>query len=147
MKQGFAAAINGVIWVIEKGVNFAIEQLNKLSIDIPDDVPVIGGTKFGFNLNKVSIPRVELARGGIVPSKTYATIGEAGKEAVLPLERNTEWMDTLAEKLAEKMGGGLGTSVDINFTGTVARLIRYLAPKISQTNKYRGKNLLTGGQV
>ena len=147
LKQGFAAAINGVIWVIEKGVNFAIEQLNKLSIDIPDDVPVIGGTKFGFNLNKVSIPRVELARGGIVPSKTYATIGEAGKEAVLPLERNTEWMDTLAEKLAEKMGGGVGTSVDINFTGTEARLIRYLAPKISQTNKYRGKNLLTGGQV
>ena len=147
LKQGFAAAINGVIWVIEKGVNFAIEQLNKLSIDIPDDVPVIGGTKFGFNLNKVSIPRVELARGGIVPSKTYATIGEAGKEAVLPLERNTEWMDTLAEKLAEKMGGGMGTSVDINFTGTEARLIRYLAPKISQTNKYRGKNLLTGGQV
>ena len=147
LKQGFAAAINGVIWVIEKGVNFAIEQLNKLSIDIPDDVPVIGGTKFGFNLNKVSIPRVELARGGIVPSKTYATIGEAGEEAVLPLERNTEWMDTLAEKLAEKMGGGMGTSVDINFTGTEARLIRYLAPKISQTNKYRGKNLLTGGQV
>lgn len=147
LKQGFAAAINGVIWVIEKGVNFAIEQLNKLSIDIPDDVPVIGGTKFGFNLSKVSIPRVELARGGIVPSKTYATIGEAGKEAVLPLERNTEWMDTLAEKLAEKMGGGMGTSVDINFTGTEARLIRYLAPKISQTNKYRGKNLLTGGQV
>ena len=147
LKQGFAAAINGVIWVIEKGVNFAIEQLNKLSIDIPDDVPVIGGTKFGFNLNKVRIPRVELARGGIVPSKTYATIGEAGKEAVLPLERNTEWMDTLAEKLAEKMGGGMGTSVDINFTGTEARLIRYLAPKISQTNKYRGKNLLTGGQV
>ena len=56
-------------------------------------------------------------------------------------------MDTLAEKLAEKMGGGMGTSVDINFTGTEARLIRYLAPKISQTNKYRGKNLLTGGQV
>nr|DAG32025.1 MAG TPA: tail tape measure protein [Bacteriophage sp.] len=147
LKQGFAAAINGVIWVIEKGVNFAIEQLNKLSIDIPDDIPVIGGTKFGFDLKKVSIPRVELARGGIVPSKTYATIGEAGKEAVLPLERNTEWMDTLAEKLAEKMGGGMGTSVDINFTGTEARLIRYLAPKISQTNKYRGKNLLTGGQV
>ena len=147
LKKGFAAAINGVISVIEKGVNFAIEQLNKLSIDIPDGVPVIGGTKFGFDLKKVSIPRVELARGGIVPSKTYATIGEAGKEAVLPLERNTEWMDTLAEKLAEKMGGGMGTSVDINFTGTEARLIRYLAPKISQTNKYRGKNLLTGGQV
>ena len=28
--------------------------------------------------------------------------GEAGREAILPLERNTGWMDTLAEKI----GGG-----------------------------------------
>ena len=27
-------------------------------------------------------------------------IGEAGKEAVLPLDRNTGWMDSLAEKIS-----------------------------------------------
>ena len=31
-------------------------------------------------------------------------IGERGKEAVVPLENNTEWIDKLAERIAEKSG-------------------------------------------
>ena len=31
-------------------------------------------------------------------------IGEAGKEAVMPLENNTQWMDKLADMLTSKMG-------------------------------------------
>lgn len=41
-----------------------------------------------------------LAKGGIADGATLAMIGEAGKEAVLPLERNTGWIDNLAEKLS-----------------------------------------------
>ncbi len=41
-----------------------------------------------------------LAKGGIADGATLAMIGEAGKEAVLPLERNTGWIDILAEKLS-----------------------------------------------
>lgn len=40
-----------------------------------------------------------LAKGGIANGATLAMIGEAGKEAVLPLDRNTGWIDTLAQKL------------------------------------------------
>lgn len=40
-----------------------------------------------------------LAKGGIANGATLAMIGEAGQEAVLPLERNTGWIDILAEKL------------------------------------------------
>ena len=40
-----------------------------------------------------------LAKGGIANGATLTMIGEAGQEAVLPLERNTGWIDTLAEKL------------------------------------------------
>jgi hypothetical protein len=29
-------------------------------------------------------------------------IGEAGKEAVIPLENNTEWMDALADRIAQR---------------------------------------------
>ena len=37
--------------------------------------------------------------------------GEAGREAVLPLDRNTGWMDSLAEKVAQRVtsGGAGGT--------------------------------------
>ena len=33
-------------------------------------------------------------------------LGEDGAEAVVPLERNTAWLDRIAEMLNEKMGGG-----------------------------------------
>lgn len=59
--------------------------------------------KVGYSgISRVSIPR--LAKGGIAYRPTYAMIGEAGKEAVLPLENNTAWMDTFADKLAERIG-------------------------------------------
>ena len=42
---------------------------------------------------------MHLATGGITTGPTYALIGEAGKEAVMPLEHNTSWMDTLAQRI------------------------------------------------
>ena len=55
-----------------------------------------------------------LAKGGIVKQATQAVIGEAGKEAVLPLESNTKWMDQLAKNIADKIktpAGGNGSVV------------------------------------
>lgn len=51
----------------------------------------------------ISIPK--LARGGVVNQATMALIGEAGREAVMPLDRNTGWMDELAGRLAQQLGG------------------------------------------
>lgn len=92
--------INSFIEIVEKACNYIVDKLNKLSFKVPDWVPGIGGNKFGFDLKKISIPR--LAQGGIVnnPGKGVPVIaGEAGAEAVLPLEHNTEWMDLLADKI------------------------------------------------
>ena len=86
--------INGVISVI----NGAIGTINKISVKIPDWVPEFGGKKFGFNLSKIP----KLANGGIVDKPTLAMIGEAGKEVVAPLEKNTQWIDKLAGKLTAK---------------------------------------------
>lgn len=88
--------INGVIGVI----NGAIRAINKIKVKIPDWVPALGGKTFGFNLKEIP----KLAKGGIVDRATLAVVGEAGKEAVLPLERNTQWIDQLAEKLNAKGG-------------------------------------------
>lgn len=43
------------------------------------------------------------ARGGIVESATLfgnTVVGEAGKEAIIPLENHTEWLDMVAERLS-----------------------------------------------
>lgn len=55
----------------------------------------------GFSISLPYIPY--LAKGGIVDSPTLAMVGEAGKEAVMPLENNTGWMNVLAHKLSELM--------------------------------------------
>lgn len=47
-----------------------------------------------------------LAKGGIVNVPTQFIAGEAGQEAVLPLQNHTEWMDVLAGKIVEKMDVG-----------------------------------------
>lgn len=44
-------------------------------------------------------PDKPMATGGIVSRPTRALIGENGAEMVLPLERNTEWMDMLAARI------------------------------------------------
>lgn len=100
IKEGGKTALNGLLGIVEKACNWIVQQLNKLSFNVPEWVPGIGGKKFGFNLKTVSIPR--LAEGGIVTNSILANIGERGREAVLPLEHNTEWMDILAERIASR---------------------------------------------
>lgn len=109
MWSSIKGVINSIIGGIESmanavvgGVNKVIDALNGLSFDIPDWVPEFGGKTFGFSIPKlstVSLPR--LAAGGIVDGATPLIAGEAGKEAIVPLERNTGWIDAIASKLAE----------------------------------------------
>ena len=58
---------------------------------------------------------MHLATGGVTMGPTYALIGEAGKEAVMPLERNTSWMDTLAQRIQAFNGGGQATGSPMVF--------------------------------
>lgn len=77
------SGIKGFINFIIKGINFMINALNALHFDVPDWIPVIGGKSFGFNIPNIPY----LADGGIVTGPTLAMIGEAGPEAVVPLEK------------------------------------------------------------
>ncbi len=101
--EGFRNFWKGFVNVLISGVNALIKGLNKISIDVPDWVPAIGGKKFGFNIP--TIPK--LAKGGIVDKATLAMIGENGKEAVLPLEKNTGWIKQLAKEIASEQGGNI----------------------------------------
>ena len=42
-----------------------------------------------------------MAKGGIVNGATPLIAGEAGKEAIMPLENNTGWIDSIANRVAE----------------------------------------------
>lgn len=92
-------------------INAVIRAFNELHFEFPDWVPVVGGKSFGPH-NFPEVPRApipQLANGGITTGATLAEIGEAGREAVLPLEKNTGWMDALADKIADRMPTSGGT--------------------------------------
>lgn len=91
--SGVGGIIKGYINGYIKLINGVIKTVNK--IKIPDWE--IFGALAGKGLNLKTIPL--LARGGIVDKPTLAMVGEAGKEVVMPLENNTQWIDKLAEKL------------------------------------------------
>ena len=90
-------AINSVLNKAVSIINGFISAIN-FAIGVINAIPGVSISK----LNKLSVPA--LAKGGIVDSATLAVIGERGKEAVLPLENNTGWIDELAAKLNEKSG-------------------------------------------
>lgn len=114
VRQIFEGIVSGLEHIFKAPLNFMIDGINKFlsgigKIKIPDWVPGVGGKGF-------SIPRIpRLAKGGIVSASTIANIGEAGTEAVIPLQRNTQGLDMIAERLIERMpvqeGGGNATYV------------------------------------
>jgi hypothetical protein len=117
-RDGINAIVNTVIGFFAGMVNAAIGAVNAIisaynSIpllpDIPKaptiPVPQLGGQAASAVVAK-KIPR--LAEGGIVSSPTLALIGEAGPEAVVPLDRmNTGGGVTI------NVTGGLATSAEI----------------------------------
>ncbi|SHJ51889.1 hypothetical protein SAMN02745163_02049 [Clostridium cavendishii DSM 21758] len=89
----FKTPLNAVIGLI----NGAVDSIN--NIKVPKiDLPFGMGTVGGWNLGIKHIPY--LAKGGVIDSPTLAMVGEAGKEAVVPLENNTGWMDKVGSVVA-----------------------------------------------
>ena len=101
------SGINGVISLIERTINTAIGLING-AIRLINLLP---GVNVSY-VQKLRMPR--LAKGGIVDSATIAMVGEQGKEAVVPLENNTEWMDKLADRLAARMASPTRVSLNVD---------------------------------
>lgn len=121
-RNGLATFVN---WFID-GINKLIDKINGFGFDLPG---VLGGGHVGFN-----IPRLEripmLAEGGIVNRPTMAMVGEAGKEAVIPLENNTEFLDALGDRISR--------DITIKFEGTLSQLAEVLAPALDEVSRRNG---------
>ena len=76
----------------------------------------VGGLNSDLMKELKGVPR--MATGGIVTSPTLALIGEAGPEAVVPLDR----------------AGGMGTTVNINVNGGDPRAVVDALRKYMQTH-------------
>ncbi|MDS4346531.1 hypothetical protein RK722_09800 [Streptococcus pneumoniae] len=107
----FRSAVNAVLGTIENVVNGFIGMINGV-LGVVRNLPGLGWVG---SVSTVSLPR--LARGGIVDSPTIAMIGEAGKEAVVPLE-NTGFIQTLGRVVSSAVVNAMaGVSPQSGFSG------------------------------
>jgi len=147
---GIEAMANGVI----NGVNAVINALNGLHFEIPDWVPGFGGKTFGFSiplLSTVSLPR--LAKGGIVDGATPLIAGEAGKEAIVPLENNTGWIELISNRISDFINGRLAdqerdeeySEINITIPITLELDGDTLLKKLIKARKRRGYPIVVEG--
>jgi len=122
LKTGIGTIMGGVANIIFGPFKTAFNAIaglwnntiGKLSFTIPSWVPGLGGK--GFNVPDIPM----LAQGGIVTGPTIALIGEAGPEAVIPLDR------------AGGFAGGANITVNVN-GGDPNSIVRALQQYVRQS--------------
>lgn len=129
-------------------LNMFIDKINSIKVTIPSvDIPGVG--KVGGGTIGFAIPNIpQLAKGGITTGPTLAQIGEAGTEAVIPLE-NGGFVDTLASAIGTAIVGALqfnnnkssgNNEVVINIDST--KLARVMIPAFEKENSRTGNRAI-----
>lgn len=138
--DGIVGNVKGAFNSVISGVNWAINKINKsMSFSIPSWVPLVGGKSFALNIPNVPM----LAKGGIVDGATMAVIGEAGKEAVMPLENNTGWITDLAGKITNEMGGSNNNQpIEVTIELDGQKLGKCMINKINSLQRQAGRPLI-----
>lgn len=133
-KDGWSSVGSWVKGKLGSAVSFSIKLAKGWSGSVARALGLTNlWTKFQIKLPKVNVtwsgspvklPHFSLkwnARGGILDGATIfgmmgSTLlggGEAGREAVLPLDSNTGWMDKIADRVAQRVGSSSGSNQPI----------------------------------
>ncbi|MBP5411497.1 MAG: phage tail tape measure protein, partial [Lachnospiraceae bacterium] len=120
--SAFKSTINVILTSIEERLNMIPNAING-AIDTLNQIPGVSISR----MDTINLPR--LAKGGIVDRATLAQIGENGREAIIPLERNKAGLKEIAKLLREEMQGAAsapvtnvqnnGKTTTINYTQNV----------------------------
>lgn len=136
VKSAFKGVFDSLIGIFKTPINLIIDGINSFisglnKIKIPDWVPAVGG-------KGIDIPKIpKLAQGGIVDKPTYAMIGEAGTEVVMPLERNTSWMEKIGDVISSKINTSdnqIQLTINIGEDTIMDKVIKGIKDKEFETN-------------
>jgi hypothetical protein len=133
--------INGMIAAVAGGINAVISSLNKINVTVPSWVPGYGGRSWGLSIPSVSAPSIpRLATGAVIPpnSEFLAVLGDQKSG------RNIETPEALLRQIVNEELGNIKAEIEINFTGTLAALVRELKPYIDNENIRVGGSLING---
>jgi phage-related protein len=126
----FATVINGIIAGFESFVNFFIRGFNVLVRTVNAVRKELKQSQFALaaevKFGRVEVPELKpLAVGGIVTGPTAALIGEAGPEAVIPLDRFGDLGGTTQINITVNAGVGTnGTEVGREIVAQIKRYER-----------------------
>ena len=139
IKSIVSGAMSGLSSIVKVPINAIIDVINGFiaginKVKIPDWVPGTGGK--GINIPKIP----KLAYGGVVNKPTVSMFGEAGAEVVMPLERNTGWMDKLGDRIASRInsvsssGAGINLTVKLGEDNIFDKFLEYVNQKGFESN-------------
>lgn len=121
--------INRVVKIPFDGINGALNTLKKISI--------LGAKPFGF-LPTITVPQIpRLAKGTYTTGAMTAVIGEAGREAVVPLQNNTEWIHDFIELFNANGGGASGAQTIVLQTLLDGKVVAETVNDINNENNFQ----------
>ena len=111
--DGVVSKFKGVINPVIDALNVMIKGINKISFDVPDWVPVIGGKQWGFNIPEIP----NLAHGAVIPPNRefLAALGDQkqGTNIEAPLSTIQEAVATVISEQNDILRNVLVSSVEV----------------------------------
>lgn len=99
----FKTVVNGIIRGINKVISTPFKGLNKV-LDTIHGVSVAGIRPFSWLTWRAPVPQIPLlAEGGILTKPTLNIAGEAGTEAIIPIEKLENYISSAINKTASVM--------------------------------------------
>ena len=148
IKNIFKGIFESLVGIAKWPLNMIIDLVNAAISGINTMIKTINKVP-GVNIS--TVPKIpKLAKGGIIDSPTIAMVGEAGKEAVMPLENNTGWITDLASKVADRMPQSNSnvsndSPIELILQIGTTKFGKVVIDSINKVNRQAGKNLITAG--
>ena len=100
----FKTVVNSIIRGINKVITIPFNAINGVLSKLKG-IEILEIKPFSW-INTFSVPQIpELEKGGVLKRGQVGLLEGNGTEAVVPLEKNTGWLDEIAKRLSANMGG------------------------------------------
>ena len=116
--SAFTTVVNAIIRGINKIISVPFNAINKM-LNTIRNIDILGIKPFDglWSENPLSIPQIpELAKGGVLKRGQVGLLEGDGTEAVVPLEKNTQWIKRVAAEMSQQLNGRSAGNSSTNST-------------------------------
>ena len=103
--ETFKTVVNGIISGINKVISIPFNKINEM-LNAIRNISILDIQPFAdlWEENPLAVPQIpQLARGGIIKRGQIAMLEGKGAEAIVPLEKNTQWIKNVANNMTDAL--------------------------------------------